>query len=86
MKPDDRTGEIEAAAQKIADGLIGACMNTAESMAEECGVELTPEIEEAVNELCCECGTCGWVFEVSDLDENGDCDRCASEDDEDDEG
>lgn len=79
MTPD----EINAAAQKIADALVGTCTETPASVAESEGIELTPELEEAVGTLACECERCGWWVNIEELNSDSVCEGCASDEEDD---
>ena len=80
MDTNESTAPITA--KQSADELLGTCKSLYDVVknGEDDNIEFCRQIDDIV----ARCNTCGWWVEAGEVDENGDCEGCATIEDEDD--
>lgn len=73
--------DIMQDAERLADAMVGQCMESLEDCMERLGLEDTLELRQAFDQLAFECAGCNWWCEIGEANEGPDgedvCDDCA---------
>lgn len=67
------TGDKQARAHELADQLMGTCDSLPDEVLDD--ADLCGHIDELV--MCCD--TCSWWVEPHEIDDDGNCEDCATE-------